>query len=81
MMMGTSDFIPTVQQREPQSFRRGASSAASAANAAIDSVKSLTSPTSEGDWNSVCVASDGSYGTEEGLITFFQSVRMVKTGK
>jgi malate dehydrogenase len=66
------DFIPTVQQRGAAIIQaRGASSAASAANAAIDTVKSLTTPTAEGDWNSVCVASDGSYGTKEGLITSF----------
>ena len=66
------DFIPTVQQRGAAIIQaRGASSAASAANAAIDTVKSLSSPTPEGDWNSVCVASDGSYGTKEGLITSF----------
>lgn len=66
------DFIPTVQQRGAAIIQaRGASSAASAANAAIDTVRSLTTPTAEGDWNSVCVASDGSYGTKEGLITSF----------
>ena len=66
------DFIPTVQQRGAAIIQaRGASSAASAANAAIDTVRSLTTPTTEGDWNSVCVASDGSYGTKEGLITSF----------
>lgn len=66
------DFIPTVQQRGAAIIQaRGASSAASAANAAIDTVKSLTTPTPAGDWNSVCVASDGSYGTKEGLITSF----------
>jgi malate dehydrogenase len=66
------DFIPIVQQRGAAIIKaRGASSAASAANAAIDTVRSLTTPTAEGDWNSVCVASDGSYGTKEGLITSF----------
>lgn len=66
------DFIPTVQQRGAAIIQaRGASSAASAANAAIDTVKSLTTPTAEGGWNSVCVVSDGSYGTKEGLITSF----------
>ena len=50
---------------------RGASSAASAANAAIDTVRSLINPTPAGHWNSVCVASDGSYDTKEGLITSF----------
>jgi malate dehydrogenase len=66
------DFIPTVQQRGAAIIQaRGASSAASAANAAIDTVRSLITPTSEGEWNSVCVASDGSYDTKEGLITSF----------
>ena len=66
------DFIPTVQQRGAAIIQaRGASSAASAANAAIGTVRSLTNPTPEGDWNSVCVVSDGSYDTKEGLITSF----------
>jgi len=50
---------------------RKASSAASAANAAIDSVLSILTPTSAGDWHSVCVCSDGSYGIEAGLICSF----------
>jgi malate dehydrogenase len=67
-----NDFIPTVQQRGAAIIQaRGASSAASAANAAIDSVRSLITPTEAGNWNSVCVVSDGSYGTKEGLITSF----------
>jgi malate dehydrogenase len=66
------DFIPTVQQRGAAIIKaRGASSAASAANAAIDTVRSLTTATAKGDWNSVCVASDGSYDTKKGLITSF----------
>ena len=66
------DFIPTVQQRGAAIIEaRGASSAASAANAAMDTVRSLISPTPAGQWNSVCVASDGSYGTKDGLITSF----------
>ncbi|MCH2332913.1 MAG: malate dehydrogenase, partial [Roseibacillus sp.] len=65
-----NDFIPTVQQRGAAIIEaRGASSAASADNAAIDTVHSLVNPTPEGDWNSLCVASDGSYDTKEGLIT------------
>ncbi len=65
-------FIPTVQQRGAAIIQaRGSSSAASAANAALDTVSSLVKPTPEGDWNSVCVASDGSYGSKEGLITSF----------
>ncbi len=63
------DFITTVQQRGAAIIKaRGASSAASAANAAIDTVKSLITPTREGDWFSVAVCSDGSYGIEKGLI-------------
>ncbi len=65
-------FIPTVQKRGAAIIKaRGLSSAASAANAIVDTVRSLTNPTPHGDWNSVCVCSDGSYGTHEGLITSF----------
>ena len=65
-------FISTVQQRGAAIIKaRGASSAASAANAAIDSVRSLTTPTAAGDWTSVAVCSDGSYGVEKGLISSF----------
>ena len=63
------DFIKTVQQRGAAIIAaRGASSAASAANAAIDTVKSLITPTPAGDWYSVAVCSDGSYGIEKGLM-------------
>ena len=63
------EFITTVQQRGAAIIKaRGASSAASAANAAIDTVRSLITPTPEGDWHSVAVCSDGSYGIEKGLI-------------
>src|SRR6202008_1761039 len=56
-------FISTVQQRGAAIIKaRGSSSAASAANAAVDTVRSLTMPTAPGDWYSVAVASDGSYG-------------------
>jgi len=66
------DFITTVQQRGAAIIKaRGASSAASAANAAIDTVRSLINPTPAGDWNSVAVCSDGSYGIEKGLISSF----------
>ena len=65
-------FISTVQQRGAAIIKaRGASSAASAANATIDSVRSLTAPTAAGDWTSVAVCSDGSYGVEKGLISSF----------
>ncbi len=63
------EFIKTVQQRGAAIIKaRGASSAASAANAALDTVVSLINPTPEGDWHSVAVCSDGSYGIEEGLM-------------
>ncbi|MDH4445457.1 MAG: malate dehydrogenase [Akkermansiaceae bacterium] len=63
------EFIATVQQRGAAVIKaRGLSSAASAANAALDTVKSLITPTPAGDWYSVAVCSDGSYGIEEGLM-------------
>jgi len=62
-------FIPTVQQRGAAIIKaRGLSSAASAANAAIDTVRSLITPTPEGDWTSVAICSDGSYGIPKGII-------------
>ncbi len=65
-------FIPIVQKRGAAIIEaRGSSSAASAANAIIDNVKHLTQNTNEGDSNSVCVCSDGSYGIDEGLIASF----------
>ncbi|MEE2808436.1 MAG: malate dehydrogenase [Verrucomicrobiota bacterium] len=65
-------FIPVVQKRGAAIIEsRGSSSAASAANAIIDNVNHLTGVTAEGDWNSVCVCSDGSYGIDEGLIASF----------
>src|SRR5882762_1866684 len=65
-------FIPAVQQRGAAIIKaRGSSSAGSAANAIVDTVKSLTTDTADGDWNSVAVCSDGSYGVEEGLICSF----------
>ncbi|HUA66481.1 MAG TPA: malate dehydrogenase [Alphaproteobacteria bacterium] len=67
-----NDFIPTVQQRGAAIIKaRGASSAASAANAVVDSVRSIGEPTAHGDWHSVCLCSDGSYGIEKGLICSF----------
>src|SRR5438477_9996769 len=62
-------FIPVVQQRGAAIIKaRGSSSAGSAANAIADTVRSLTTDTADGDWHSVAVCSDGSYGVEEGLI-------------
>ena len=67
-----NEFISTVQQRGAAIIKaRGSSSAASAANAVVDSVRSIVTPTPTGDWNSLCVCSDGSYGIEKGLITSF----------
>lgn len=66
------DFISTVQQRGAAIIKaRGASSAASAANAVVDTVRSIVQPTAAGDWHSVAIHSDGSYGCEKGLITSF----------
>lgn len=63
------EFIKTVQQRGAAIIAaRGASSAASAANGVVDTVRSLTTPTPAGDWTSVAVCSDGSYGIDAGLI-------------
>jgi len=67
-----SDFIPTVQKRGAAIIdARGASSAASAANAAIDHVHDWVLGTPEGDWVSMAVPSDGSYGVPEGIISSF----------
>lgn len=66
------EFISSVQQRGAAIIKaRGASSAASAANAVVDSVRSIVEPTASGDWHSLCVCSDGSYGIEKGLICSF----------
>jgi malate dehydrogenase len=65
-------FVPTVGKRGAAIIEaRGASSAASAANSIVDTVVSLTTPTPAGDWNSVCVYSEGDYDIEKGLITSF----------
>ena len=66
------DFIPTVQQRGAAIIEaRGASSAASAANAALNHVRDWALGTPAGDWVSMAVCSDGSYGVPEGLISSF----------
>ncbi len=65
------DFISTVQKRGAAIIQaRGASSAASAANAVVDTVRQITGvqPTPFGDWFSVAICSDGSYGVEKELI-------------
>lgn len=62
-------FIPRVQKRGAAIIEaRGASSAASAASAAIDHMRSWVRGTPEGDWVSMAVPSDGSYGIEEGVV-------------
>jgi malate dehydrogenase len=67
-----SEFIPTVQKRGAAIIEaRGSSSAASAANAAIDHVRTWVSGTADGDWVSMAVPSDGSYGVPEGLMSSF----------
>jgi len=66
------DFIKNVQQRGAAIIAaRGLSSAKSAAHAAIETVQTLRVATPEGDWHSVALASDGSYGVEKGLISSF----------
>jgi len=66
------EFIATVQQRGAAIIKaRTPSPPASAANAACDTVHSLTRPTAAGDWTSVAVCSDGSYGIEKGLMFSF----------
>lgn len=65
----TQNFIPTVQQRGAAIIKaRGASSAASAASAAIDHVHTWIHGTPEGDWVSMGIPSDGSYGIAEGVM-------------
>lgn len=63
------NFIPTVQQRGAAIIKaRGASSAASAASAAIDHVRDWIKGTPAGDWVSMAIPADGSYGINEGII-------------
>jgi malate dehydrogenase len=67
-----NDFIPTVQKRGAAVIdARGASSAASAANAAVDHVRDWVLGTPQGNWISMGIPSDGSYGIDEGLIFGF----------
>jgi malate dehydrogenase len=66
------DFLKSVQQRGAEVLKaRGLSSAASAAHAAIDTVRTLHDGTKAGDWTSVAVCSDGSYGVPKGLMCSF----------
>jgi malate dehydrogenase len=67
-----NELIPLVQQRGAEVIKaRGQSSAASAANAAIGQMKSWIFGTEAGDWVSMAILSDGSYGIESGLIYSF----------
>ena len=70
-----NEFIPTVQKRGAAIIEaRGASSAASAANATVDAARDWLQGTKDGDWTSMAVRSDGSYGVAEGLISSFPVV-------
>ena len=63
------NFIPAVQQRGAAIIKaRGASSAASAASSAIDHMNTWALGTAEGDWTSMAIPSDGSYGIEPGIV-------------
>jgi malate dehydrogenase len=67
-----NEFIPTVQKRGAAVIKaRGLSSAASAANAAIGHMRDWTHGTPEGDWVSMGIPSDGSYGVPKGIISSF----------
>jgi malate dehydrogenase len=67
-----NDFLPTVGKRGAAIIdARGASSAASAASAALDHVREWVQGTDSGNWVSMAVCSDGSYGVDEGLISSF----------
>lgn len=75
-----NDFIPTVQQRGAAIIKaRGASSAASAASAAIDHMRSWALGTAEGEWVSMGIPADGSYGIEPGIIYGYPVT--IKNGK
>ena len=66
------DFIPTVAKRGAAIIdARGASSAASAANAAISHIHDWVNGTADGDWVSMGVPSDGSYGVDQGVVSGF----------
>ena len=65
-------FIPTVAKRGAAIIEaRGASSAASAASATIDHARTWVQGSPEGDWVSMAVRSDGSYGVQEGIVSSF----------
>ncbi len=70
-----NSYIPKVARRGAEIIEaRGASSAASAANAAIDHMRNWALGTPEGDWVSMAIASDGSYGIPEGLVYSYPCV-------
>lgn len=70
-----NEYIPTVAKRGAAIIdARGASSAASAASAAVDHVRDWVNGTPEGDWVSMAIPSDGSYGVPEGIISSFPCV-------
>ena len=74
-----STFIPTVAKRGAAIIEaRGLSSAASAANATVEHMRDWVLGTPDGDWVSMAVPSDGSYGVAEGVISSFPCV--VKNG-
>lgn len=74
------DFLKTVQHRGAAIIKaRGLSSAKSAAHAAVETIRSIVTPTPEGDWNSVALLSDGSYGVEKGIISSFPTRSNGKT--
>lgn len=67
-----NDFIPTVAKRGAAIIdARGASSAASAASATVDAARSWLLGSPDGDWVSMAVYSDGSYGVPEGIVSSF----------
>lgn len=69
------EFIPTVAKRGGAVIAaRGSSSAASAGNAVVDHIATWVGGTADGDWTSMAVPSDGSYGIQEGLIYSFPVV-------
>ena len=75
------EFLQSVQQRGAEIMKaRGLSSAASAAHAAVDTVRTLHDGTKAGDWTSVAVCSDGSYGVPKGLMCSFP-IRALGRGK
>ena len=70
-----NSYIPTVAKRGAAIIdARGSSSAASAASAAVDHIRDWTLGTPDGDWVSMSVPSDGSYGVPEGIISSFPCV-------